>query len=743
MYRTRTPLFDSSTRTVAKLTTTFFSQRLTERAMVTSNTTPQDTIPPILFRTMAKSKPRHRAKNRANPAAKPISDPKLAAIRDQRILPVLKDLQSPDLKTRSSAARAVTNLIEDQTTRKLLLREQIVRVLLEQTLSDSNWETSTDGWGIMRNLSLEEEPDFCIHLYRQDILTAIEGAILKVGSMGNFSVLLMLTDIQIVEACRDSSQTKTNYDPLLKLPAAHQELLWNQISSIISLVTSLSESQDEIAEAITSRPTIVDFLFSLLDFDSTPTKIQSEVLSCLTSLTEDNKLLAERIVESQGWLKGLLHLAEAGCITSIGACAVLHNIFLAMQWFDHCTPIKNASDASLIPVLSEYMKHILDGGSGQPLDCTETSRPDPVLQLAIEIIANITSSLQETVEPESRNEKSFEGSDVSVNGDMEDMNLDGDDAIAAADDVEKESSDDEMTHEEIEAEMEMVLGDGSDDDDSNRDEDEAGTLACLVRLAAPQLSRLARPIQGSVGPVQEHALSALSNIAWAISSVDFSARDTCSLRRRWIKLAPTIWADVVSPVLASNTADIELASSITSLAWALARSSKGAFPTKQHEEQRKFMALYHASKNLAGSESGKSKAEGEADAFQSLGVKCIGVLGSLAIDPATVELNREIGIFLLKVLSDLPDIPAADAVEAMNQIMDIYSDKSYSYDEPVYWGDNLTKHLEDILPKAKTLAKTIDKRKFNELRSRADEAIFNLGRFLMYKRKERKSKDVA
>lgn len=134
---------------------------------------------------MGKSKPRNRTKNRTNPTAKPLADPELAAIREQRILPVLKDLQSPDLKARSAAARAITNIIEDQKSRKLLLREQIVRILFEQTLTDSNLETRTDGWGILRNLSLEEEADFCIYLYRQDVLTAIEGVVKTVNYMSN------------------------------------------------------------------------------------------------------------------------------------------------------------------------------------------------------------------------------------------------------------------------------------------------------------------------------------------------------------------------------------------------------------------------------------------------------------------------------------------------------------------------------------------------------------------------------
>lgn len=129
---------------------------------------------------MGKSKPRNRNKDRNDPTSKqnkPPNDPELAAIREQRILPVLKDLQSAEQKTRSAAASAISNIIEDQKCRKLLLREKIVTILLEQTLTDSSLETRTAGWGILRNLALEEEADFAVHLYRQDVLTAIEGVV--------------------------------------------------------------------------------------------------------------------------------------------------------------------------------------------------------------------------------------------------------------------------------------------------------------------------------------------------------------------------------------------------------------------------------------------------------------------------------------------------------------------------------------------------------------------------------------
>jgi hypothetical protein len=136
---------------------------------------------------MGKSKPRNRAKNRNNPTArevKPPTDPELAALRQKEILPVLQKLQSAEVKNRSEAARAITNLIEDKKTRKLLLKEQIVTILFEHTLTDSSLETKVDGWGILRNLALEEDRDFCIHLFRRDILTTIEGACKSVGLTG-------------------------------------------------------------------------------------------------------------------------------------------------------------------------------------------------------------------------------------------------------------------------------------------------------------------------------------------------------------------------------------------------------------------------------------------------------------------------------------------------------------------------------------------------------------------------------
>ena len=123
---------------------------------------------------------RNRAQGpRADPIAKPVkppADPELAALRESQILPILKDLQSPDAKSRTAAASAIANIVTDTRCRKLLLREQIVHIVLTETLTDASIDSRAAGWEILRVLSQEEEADFCVHLYRLDILTAIEHA---------------------------------------------------------------------------------------------------------------------------------------------------------------------------------------------------------------------------------------------------------------------------------------------------------------------------------------------------------------------------------------------------------------------------------------------------------------------------------------------------------------------------------------------------------------------------------------
>ncbi|KAL2691787.1 hypothetical protein Neosp_002178 [[Neocosmospora] mangrovei] len=650
---------------------------------------------------MAKSRRNRGHAARKNPiekTIKPPSDPELAALRESKILPVINDLKSSDPKSRSAAATAVSSIIQDERCRKLLLREQIVKTILDQTLTDAALESRAAGWGILQVLAQEEEPDFCVHLYRVDILTAIEFAAKSVTE------LLLSKELEFQKRSK-----------------AEQATILSIASSLISLLTALAEAQDDILEAI-SRNTIITRLLFLLTSDelaSNPeiVSLRSDALACLMILCEDNQQLSDKVVASKEHRTygTLLSLRKKANSDGILACGVLHNLFAALEGQDLAL---GADDSLLIPTLSQAIKTY---EPGQSSDALGWANPIECQQLALEILASIGTTLNTSGDvdgppkPEKKEAK-----------DDEEMG----DADGASDGEEMADDDDEMDEDELEADMEMVTGADRDEEDGNIDD--LPVLKVLIDTALPELIRIASlsPSDDTALRLQSHALAALSNIAWSVSLIDFSDPHNAPIQAAWDPAGRALWTGVVAPILATDTADVGLATHVTGLAWAVARSLRGRPSTPFADEHRRFIALYQATK-------GSPAAQDPEDPFQALSVKCIGVLGQLALEPAPLGRNRDVGTFLITLLAGLPATPPADAVEALNQVFDIYADEGYSYDKDVFWKDNFVKHLDEVLPKARNMVKTIDKRANGELRLRADEAVLNLNRFLAYKRKNK------
>ncbi|KAF4973523.1 hypothetical protein FZEAL_9306 [Fusarium zealandicum] len=656
---------------------------------------------------MGKSRRNRAGAARKDPIAKPVkppSDPELAALREAKILPVINDLKSADPKSRAAAAGAVSNIIQDERCRKLLLREQIVHTVLTQTLTDVALESRAAGWGILRVLAQEEEPDFCIHLHRLDILTAIEFAAKSTIE------LLLSRELEFQKRSK-----------------AEQATILSIASSLTSLLTALAEAQDEILEAI-SRNAIVTRLLLLLTSDelaSNPdiVSLRSDALACLMILCEDNEKLSEKVATTKEHRTygTLLSLRKTANSDGVLACGVLHNLFTALQEQDIAL---GADDSLLIPTLSQAVKSITPG---QTSDDVGWANPIEYQQLALEILASIgttlntsTGAVDELPRPEKTDVKDLdeEMGDVDITSDGEDPEGEDDDG------------DDEMDDDELEADMEMVTGADRNEEDSNIDD--LPVLKALIDTALPELTRVASlsPTDDTALRLQGLALSALNNIAWSVSLIDFSDVQNAPIQTAWDPAGRALWSQIIAPILATDTADVELATHITSLAWAVARSLRGRPNPPFTDEHRRFIALYQATQ-------GSSAAQDPEDPFQALSVKCVGVLGQLALEPAPIARNRDIGTFLITLLAGLPVTPAADAVEAFNQVFDVYADEGYSYDKDVFWKDNFVKHLDEALPKARAMIKTIDKRENGELRLRADEAVLNLNRFLAYKRKNK------
>ncbi|KAF1737629.1 putative ARM-like repeat-containing protein [Beauveria bassiana] len=679
---------------------------------------------------MAKSR-RNRAAARKDPLAKPVkppSDPELAALREAKILPVIKDLKSTDTKKRTAAASAISNIIQDAKCRKLLLREQVVHTVLNETITDTALESRAAGWGILQVLAQEEESDFCIHLFRLDVLTAIEYA------SKNFTARVTAAEPKFS-----------------KLPKAEQSTIISILASLLSLITALAEAGDNVLNAIASNATLTQLLAVLItkhddisgEFESIST-LRTDALACLMLLCEDNDKLAQAIsVAGNHTFETLLSLKDRLDGDGVLACAVLHNIFASLEASADARLPAEIDDSVLIPTLTKVLASYY---AEEPAAAAGESWSDPAQyqQLALETLASIGTSLSAVAGGPVEADKAAAGKHKApTRADGEDAGEDQE--MDEADDVQSHSGDegmgdeedeDEMTQEEIQADMDMVLG---DDDDENIEH--LPVLQALVQKALPELIRIAasQPSNEVAMAMQGHALSALNNIAWSLSVVDFADSHNAGILAAWSPAAKSIWAQVITPILASDTADLGLATQVTGLSWAIARALRSNTPL-QPGEQRKFITLYQATRGSSSSSSSSSAEQPQTpdeDPFQSLGVKCIGVVGQLAMDPCPADTNRELGTFLVTVVSALPQTAPAEAVEALNQLFDIYGEEDYAYDASVFWANNFVKHLEEAVPKARAMAKSVDKKTQAELRLRADEAVMNLTRFIAYKNKNK------
>lgn len=538
----------------------------------------------------------------------------------------------------------------------------------------------------------------------------------------------------MVQTISDASFCKTS--------KAQQQVTWNITTALLSLLTALATARDEILDAIVSNPQILPFLCFLTTYNSTPSEIFTETLSCLTILTEDNMKVSQSILADQpNCFRTLTKFKEVGDVRAVYACAVLHNIYSALEWHDGSPGQDGTTDAKLIPSLCQ----ILEKTRQDPKTYQVGGVDAEVVTLALEVLASIATDLQVSITKGSKPEEwnGIEDDEAMENGGDEDMkngDADRDDADGIEADItgdeEGEDGDDVDMGDAMEADMDLVTGEDNGIED-NAGVDDLPTMREFILKAVPHLIRLSNfaPASEEAIAIQSEALSALNNVAWTMSCFDYSETGNAGILKVWAPVAKRLWTKVVAPVLATDTADVSLASSVTSIAWAVARTLQGSTPL-MGDEQHKFMSLYKASRSLTESSEKATLPAEQEDPFQGLGVKCIGVLGQLAQDPAPTDLNREVGVFLVTILDALPDTPPADTVEALNQLMDIYGDESHPCVKAVFWKDNFLKHLEEVLPKAKTMAKRIEKRgATTELRARADEAVLNLGRFIQYAKK--------
>ncbi|EMG48105.1 hypothetical protein G210_1390, partial [Candida maltosa Xu316] len=183
-------------------------------------------------------------KARHDPVANPESSSK-AEDGKSKILPLITKLKSSVPNDKSMAIGVINVLAEDKRMREMLLTEDVITVVMEHCLNDSNDEIVVESFGLLRNLVIEEGYDVIRFLWENNIWTALESSLEKINT--SFKYLIE----NGVAKEKDKSKV---------------QLLFDFSENIFALVIMLITSAEDIFDAIFGKiDSILEFILLLID----------------------------------------------------------------------------------------------------------------------------------------------------------------------------------------------------------------------------------------------------------------------------------------------------------------------------------------------------------------------------------------------------------------------------------------------------------------------------------------------
>ncbi|EWC48637.1 hypothetical protein DRE_01859 [Drechslerella stenobrocha 248] len=679
--------------------------------------------------------------NAQSQASPPLNSAETEVLRDQKIAPILAGLQAVDPAGRAQSLLAACAIIDDPLCRRLLLKEQIIRRVMEQSLVDPAQEVVTAGWRLLNKLVLLGGYDAAVHLYRQGILGLVDG-------------ILDNIDAALVKIQTDAKG----------VAQADQATLWDCTSTVVSLLTSFNETTQEIMQAISTRKILTLASKLLGPGGGIPESVTTAAVVFLDRVTDQNEAAYSLLSEDSNCIDRLLRLeaveGDSALLQTAAACGTLHNLIVGA----HSVSGDFADEYHVSPTrLAGSLTAVVRTGLSKPtLQTTQQA-----LFTSIDALTDLTNHVVETFG------RQVPSGVNGINGkaDKMDEDEDSDDSMDEDEDAPREGDEDEDEDGDDDEGEGSNEDDGEDDEDDDDDDDELpdelgadldmvageeGTAARSSRkkpLTSPELEYLTAHTIPTVLPIvtstpstdverrlQLAALALLSSIARAFATLTPSSPSSSSNKTKfalqqslvdaYLPVAHNIWTTVVTPILLSTSADVDLAAATATLSIHItAFAPTVSISAGQH---RSFLALYNA-----------------AAAPVPLKVACIRVLAGLARGQGggdRLAANTEIGTFFISTVNQLPylgdaapaTVPPVEVVVAcLDGVYDVYADREYDYDEEVFVKLGFLKYLRSFVGRVKGLAKKIDKRKQPALRESVDEALLNLDAFIRYKAGER------
>lgn len=235
----------------------------------------------------------------------------------------------------------------------------------------------------------------------------------------------------------------------------------------------------------------------------------------------------------------------------------------------------------------------------------------------------------------------------------------------------------------------------------------------LFEKIEPMLIELLKfELKGNMLQLGEQITGAINNFCWLILSCEH-------LPVAWYEKALQLW-DIIQ-----NMDDEKLQLESLGILWAIVKSLGPELVRKiPHDFITKLQQAQPTDENSG--------------AFLNV----IGVLGSIAPIINNTEITYLISQFLINSIKAACNEPQHARnleviIESLNAIYDIFGDKEFDYDYPIFVQHDYLTILKYLEPKIKEIYKKIDKAKQPQIKVKMEETWINLDRFIKYKASER------
>ncbi|CAI2178976.1 8421_t:CDS:10, partial [Funneliformis geosporum] len=635
-----------------------------------------------------------------------------ASSRSSDVLPVIKQLSSADPTERAWAASCASNLIAgEEKIRRLLLSKNLIRLLIER-LTDDVYEVVYESVGTLRNLTVIGEYEICAEMFNKDILTPL---------MMLISKLSIIIDNMLKGISYESDPIK-----------GARNNIWIFAENIICILWALSETSQKILRGI-NNTNIIHFLMAFfINIEKIPIKTVIAAAQCLHTITDDNSDIHKQFELNPQYVQIFLNiinlernksLSDDDLLVKVLCCGsiIIHTI----SRIDFNRDINNY----LIPILKSCLNYDIEQVANEAIEAASnvvelnivTEHPKDfstseeenlvnlnlrltTLQLALELLSKICLECFSQDDDNCQDEIQNEENEIDFN---KNKIMDLDDPMS--NDTHVQTSINRQEHPILNTFATNMISD-------------------LIRLSRPtslsypeQLgqnvipkSSVAPAITESLATVHLRAVECMNN--FFLIMVDIVEEKWWFTKHR--NAAKETWTRIVEVANQVAGKGVKVGAegpgqqmrgtvleALIGCLWILARGLNDDLPLAENQIQS-FIQCY---KSIIS---------------ESMRVKLIGTLGVIAKRHHAIEDNKLIGTFLIEIIKDLSrtdSLPIDCITESLNAIYDIYADKDFDYDEPVFVNEGFLHVLESVVDNVHKMAKSIDKRKSLEQRLRVDE----------------------